>query len=181
MKTFLLLVIPALLISCDYKQNSQQKAEAVVVKFINDNLENNDSYESIIFDSLAQAKIPYEILPTGRYYLSKMEEHTIAAKEKLEWAKKWGEVTDVSKDLKQVEVHTKLVKAYGDSITIAKAHYKQDTTLLELPHKFRYYDERKKRHVIEYNSFILDKDLTKIIGIIIMDNKGKLIYYGRAQ
>ena len=91
MKTFLLLVIPALLISCDYKQNSQQKAEAVVVKFINDNLENNDSYESIIFDSLAQAKIPYEILPTGRYYLSKMEEHTIAAKEKLEWAKKWGE------------------------------------------------------------------------------------------
>lgn len=180
-KTFLLLVIPALTISCDYKQNSQQKAEAIVVKFINDNLENNDSYESILFDSLAKAKIPYEILPTGRYYLSKMKEHTVAAKEKLEWAKKWGEVTDVSKDLKEFDTHTKLVKSYGDSMTIAKAQYKQDTTLLELPHKFRYYDERKKRHVIEYNHFVLDKDLTKVIGIIMMDNNGELIYYGRVQ
>lgn len=184
MKTFLLLVIPALLISCDYKQNDQQKAETVATKFINEVNEffgNDDSYEPILFDSLIKAKIPFEILPKGRYYLSKMEEHTIAAKEKLEWAKKWGEVTDVSKDLKQVDAHAKLIKAYGDSITIAKAHYKQDTTLLELPHKFRYYDKKKKCHVIEYCHFVLNKDLTKIVGIIGKDDNGELIYYGRRQ
>lgn len=167
MKSILILICTLfLLVSC--QKNDQEKAEKLIKQSIDKYMPNPKSYEPIESGQLQKSQLQYE--ETYPYYIlsKKIKENVETMRKKVEYLKTWSEFkenTELEKTRKEIGELHKLVELYNDSIKHEKLRFTFDTTRLKMIHRFRYYDEDLKKHIIESPTIYFDKDITKIVGI----------------
>lgn len=180
---YLLITVYTLFSLSSCQKSNQEKAENLVKQMMSQNMPNFGSYEPIEFGKLQNAELYYE--ETYPYYLlmKKIKENTEAMKEKASYIDKWKSIErgvkgiSLDKERNEITELYKLVQLYNDSIEHEKKRFKPDTTRFMMSHKFRYYDESLKKHIIESPIIYFDKDITKVVGMQgRVDKNNNLVY-----
>lgn len=179
MKNILLILcslFPFLSISCVPSQ--EEKAQALIRTQLNRMLPNIESYEVIEFGEFEPAKICFQETIEAYSLLNEIQSISDDMARELEMAKNSYDHATVEKHLEALKELDAQFKMISDSIDRRVTEFQYDTTMVSMFHRFRYYDDEKRRNQIIPMTFYFDRDITKIKGVkyLYNDDSGPEIY-----